>query len=49
MNFFINLLIGIIILVGIGLLTIGNKWGSALIIISIFLTIFNLYKRKLIK
>jgi hypothetical protein len=49
MNFFVNVLIGIIIFAGIGLLTIGNKLGTVLIVISIFLTLFTLYKRNLIK
>ncbi|OLP65764.1 hypothetical protein BACPU_13820 [Bacillus pumilus] len=44
-----NIIIGLLILLGIGLMTQGNQWGSACIVVSIFYSVFLLYKRKQIK
>lgn len=35
-----NIVIGLLILLGIGLMTQGNQWGSACIVVSIFIVCF---------
>lgn len=49
MKYLNNLLLGVLTLIGIGLLSIGNKLGGGVIALSIFYGVSLLYKRKLIK
>jgi hypothetical protein len=49
MKMAVNILLGVLVLLGIGLLTTGSSWGSLIIGISALLIVFTLFSRNQVK